>query len=175
MALSAADSAELKIIASRLGMPAEWLWMELNFESRLDPQIKNPMSSARGIMQWTNIRAKELGYRDSADLVAQNPTVRQQLAVVQKDLSRYMPFPSFQSLAMAVFRPTLRYADPDTVMPANVQAVNPGIRTVGDYVRKVIKNAGGGGGIELVAGVGAGTLLVVAALTIIVISKKKGG
>lgn len=169
---TAADMEELKIIASRLGMPAEWLWMELNFESRLNPQAKNPYSSARGIMQWVDARAQELGFRDSADLVAQNPTVRQQLGVVYKDLSRYAPFPSFQSLAMAVFRPTLRYADPDTVLPPKIQAVNPGIKTVGDYVRKVVKNAGGG--IEIVAGVGAGTLLVAAALTIIVISKKKG-
>lgn len=169
---TAADMEELKIIASRLGMPAEWLWMELNFESRLNPQAKNPLSSARGIMQWTNARAQDLGYRDSADLVAQNPTVRQQLGVVYKDLARFAPFPSFQSLAMAVFLPSMRYADPDTVLSANVQAKNPGIKTVGDYVRKVVKNAGGG--IEVVAGVGAGTLLVAAALTIIVISKKKG-
>lgn len=174
MSLSAGDLAKLKTIAAELGMPWEWLWVELNFESRFRPSVKNPHSSARGIMQWTNDRARDLGYRDSLELVTQNPTVSQQLDMVRKDLKRYKPFPTFQSLAMAVFLPAYRYKDADTELPDWAQSVNAGIKTVGDYVRKAARAASGG--IEVAAGMGAGALVVAIAVTLVVMGKgKKGG
>jgi hypothetical protein len=170
MAISSADLAELKIIATHLGVPVEWLQMELTFESRLNPQAKNPKSTARGIMQWTDARARDLGYQDSADLVAQNPAFRDQLGIVEKDLSRYMPFPTFQSLAMAVFLPSMRYAAPDTTLPTKYQALNQGIRTVADYVAKATK--AGGGTLAIVETVGAGTLFFGLALAYLIIKKR---
>jgi len=70
-----------------------------------------------------------------AEFLAKWPTVEAQLrGPVLTYFNRYKPYPTRQSLYLAVFRPTWRYYAPDTVFPADVRAQNPGINTVADYV-----------------------------------------
>lgn len=128
------------LAASRIGVDPSWLAGLIEFESggRWDPAIRNPYSSARGLLQWLDATARGLGYASSLDLVSRNPTIDAQLrGPVVAYLAPLGPFPSLQSLAMAVFYPAFRTAPADTVFPSNVRAANPGIRTVADYVSKV--------------------------------------
>jgi len=113
----------------------EWLKKVILFESRGNPGIKNPNSSARGLIQFMNSSAREMGYKDSEDLIKKHPTDVGQLAGPVYDyLKRYAPFPTEQSLYMAVFYPKYRYENPDRVFPRRVRKANPGIRKIQDYV-----------------------------------------
>lgn len=112
----------------------------ISFETAgtFDPLIKNPYSSARGLIQFTDATARSMGYADSAALVNSHPVFSDQLfGPVVKYLSPYMPFPSRQSLYMAVFYPAARDWPEMRPFPENVQKVNPGIKTVGDYISLV--------------------------------------
>lgn len=131
------ERATMQLIASRLGVNSDDLYNLINFESKWNPKIKNPHSSARGLLQFTDSTAKSLGYKNSADLVKKNPSILDQLFVVEQYLSQFKPFYGKQSLYMAVFYPAARNWLPGRQFPAAVQAVNPGIVTVADYVRKV--------------------------------------
>jgi len=130
-------AAKITDIALRLGVPPQWLDALINFETggTYDPTIKNPRSSARGLIQITNARARDIGYDSSFEAVSDNPTFDAQMEnVVYPALKEYGPFPDKQSLFMAVFYPAYRNVPPHTEFPPNVQEVNPGIRTVQDYI-----------------------------------------
>jgi len=127
----------LNDIAIRLGIPYENLYNLIKFESGFNPLIKNPNSSARGLIQFIDSTAQSLGFKDSLDLVTKNPTIQQQLPIVQKYLEQFYPFDGKQSLYLSVFYPKYRNVEPDTPFPENVQRVNPGIKTPADYIRKV--------------------------------------
>jgi hypothetical protein len=129
--------ATLQIIASRLGLNVNDLHRLIQFESKWNPAAKNPLSSARGLLQFTDSSAVSLGYKNSLDLVNKNPTIEDQLFVVEKYLSRFKPFSGKQSLYMAVFYPAARNWNPGQLFPASVRAVNPGINTPRDYIRYV--------------------------------------
>lgn len=127
-------------IAYKLGTDPKWLYTLINFESGWKPKIKNPLSSARGLIQFVNKTAKGLGYKDSLDLVNKNPTISSQLKnPVYRYLKQYRPFPTDQSLFMSVFYPKARYWSPKKKFPPLVMRYNPGIKTPSDYVRKVYK------------------------------------
>lgn len=133
----------LREVAKELEVKPEWLYNLINFESRWNPKAKNPVSSARGLIQFMDSSAKELGYSGSQDLIDKNPTVEQQLAgPVFQYLKKYSPFPTEQSLYMAVFYPKARSWDLTDPFPSRVTKVNPGIYVVGDYVNKVRDRAG---------------------------------
>ncbi len=133
--------ATLELIAARLGVIPADLYQLIQFESGWNPKAKNPRSSARGLLQWTDSTSKDLGYKSSLDLVKKNPSVLDQLAIVERYLSKYKPFTGKQSLFMAVFYPAARNWSPSQPFPANVQKVNPGIRTPGDYIAFVERRA----------------------------------
>lgn len=125
-------------VAASLGIATEDLHRLIQFESKWNPQAKNPYSSARGLLQFTDATAKSLGYTDSLDLVTKNSSIESQLYFpVLQYLSKFKPFPTKQSLYMSVFYPVARKWAPDTLFPEKVQKVNPGIKTVQDYVNKV--------------------------------------
>ncbi len=125
-------------IASKLGIPPLKLQNLIEFESKWNPSAKNPYSSARGLIQFTNRTAQGMGYEDSLDLVNKNPTIEQQLKnPVYKYLKKYKPFKGDQSLFMAVFYPKARNWHQDKEFPEYVQKVNPGIKTPRDYIKKV--------------------------------------
>lgn len=112
----------------------------ISFETAgtFDPTIKNPNSSARGLIQFTDSTARDLGYNSSLDLVSRNPTFSGQLSgPVVSYLKKYSPYGSRQALYMAVFYPKYMYELPSKEFPENVQAVNKGIKTIADYVSLV--------------------------------------
>jgi hypothetical protein len=135
--LSNREETIFRGIAMRLDVDPQALYDLVNFESRWNPFAKNPNSSARGILQWINARARDLGYADSEDLVKKNPTVEKQMLVLEKDLKRYKPFPTLQSLVMTVFYPAARDWPPDKQFPDTVRQANPGIDTPRDYLNYV--------------------------------------
>ncbi len=157
--LSPADSSALKAVAASLGVSPTSLEGLIMFESGGNPSIKNPYSSARGLIQFTDATAKGLGYTDSLDLVTKNPTFAGQLrGPVLKYLKSHAPFQNDQALFMAVFLPSYKNKPAGTPFPDSVLAVNPGIKTPLDYMNKVygkIRNmptlAAGGGGLALAA------------------------
>lgn len=132
------EKAYITAAALAVGTRPDDLNALIAFESNYDPQAKNPYSSARGLLQFTNAAAQDLGYKNSTDLIAKNPTFTTQIKnAVIPYLSRYAPFSSQQSLYMSVFYPAARDWPPSTVFPPNVQAANPGIKTISDYIKKV--------------------------------------
>jgi hypothetical protein len=151
------DKESLNLVAQSLGIYPAWLNSLITFESAWKPDARNPYSGARGLIQFTNTTARALGYASADDLYNQNPTdTAQLLGPVLKYLSPMKPFPTEQSLYMAVFYPAARNWDPATEFSPAIQAVNPGIKTVADYVNKVrhapiIKTAVDMAGIVLIA------------------------
>lgn len=125
--------------AQNLGMNAEHLDILINFETggTYNPAIKNPNSSARGLIQFIDSTARSLGYKDSADLVAKNPTIESQMKVVEQYLRPMKPFPTLQSLAMAIFYPAYRNVPITQTFPDNVLKVNPSIYSPLDYINKM--------------------------------------
>lgn len=124
-------------ISAALGINYNDLIKLIDFESGFNPQAKNPYSSARGLIQFTDQSAQGLGFLNSIELVTQHPTVEDQLQIVGEYLSQYYPFTNQQDLYMSVFYPAYRKVHPLTNFPQSIQNVNPGIVTVQDYIDKV--------------------------------------
>lgn len=133
----------------------KWLIDMVGFESGYDPKAKNPLSSARGIIQWIDRTAQGMGYKNSLDLVTQHPTLQDQLKTpLIEYLKGYAPFDSEQSLYMAVFLPIARKYSADTSFRtvyknryprdwekryARFKKGNPGILKIQDYINHVKK------------------------------------
>lgn len=171
--LTADESAALEKVAKEISTQPEWLWEVMNFESRLNPQAKNPLSTARGLIQFLDSTARGMGYTGSADLVAKHPTFTSQLlGPVRAYFLSSRPYPTFQSLFMKVFLPAARTVPPDTSFQkfyptaaswAAFTKANPGIFTVADYIAKVRKAARGmwpTATVKKVVTTGAGGLFV---------------
>lgn len=125
----------LEKTAKKLKVNPAWLWSLIQFESRANPAARNPISGARGLIQFLHSTARSLGFKDADDLVKKYPTFdRQLVGPVLKYLAKYAPFPSKQSLYMAVFYPAARTWPSSKAFPANVRQANPGIVTVSDYI-----------------------------------------
>ena len=128
----------LERIAIELGIEKRLLWALIQNESNWNPQAKNPYSTAKGLLQWIDMTAKEIGFNTSEELVNKLSTVEQQLQyAVLPYLKRRMPFNSPQSLFMSIFYPAARNWPDFKEFPAKVQAINPGIKTPADYIKKV--------------------------------------
>jgi len=149
-ALLPSELQALKDVASRLKVPPAWLAAVINFETAgtWDPQIKNPNSTARGLIQFLDKTAQGLGYESALDLVQKHPTIESQLRgpVLKYFLKAGGNFPTKQALWFTVFLPryknapmgTVIYAD-DLAKQAQFRRANPGIKTVGDYYHKLEK------------------------------------
>lgn len=158
-ALTAPQAGALNQAAATLEINPDWLFAVVNHESGWNPSIKATTSSARGLLQFIDATAQDLGYSDSADLVAKNPTVEAQLVGPVVDyLSAYKPISSLADLAAVVFYPAAR-KNPGAPLPAAVQKANPGIITLQDYVDKYLHvttaEAVTGAGLVVVALAGA--------------------
>jgi hypothetical protein len=144
--LTGADLEALLEVSRRLGVAPEELGALVDFETAgtWNPAVRNPGSSARGLLQFMDATARGMGYADSAALVAAHPTVADQLrGPVLAYLAPLAPFPTLQSLALAVFYPRLRYASAAEPFPEVVRVANPGIERVSDYVRRVAERVPG--------------------------------
>jgi len=132
------QGAKIAEVASRLGVPGQWLDALINFETggTYDVFVKNPYSSARGLIQVLDSTAQnEFGAADSLALSNKYPTFASYMEnVVWPYLRKYMPYSDKQSLYMAVFYPAYRNSPPSTIFPESVRKVNPGITTVQDYI-----------------------------------------
>lgn len=160
-----ASKALIEVSAS-LGIDPNDLYKIIDFETRgtWNTQIKNPYSSARGLIQFTDSTAQSLGYKDSLDLVTKNKSIESQLYFpVLQYLSRLKPFPNKQSLYMSIFYPAAREWSLNKEFPDKVKRVNPGIVTVADYINKIDK--------KTVAGISGGLLSLIAIGIIIFFSK----
>lgn len=138
------ESAMLQMIAQNLGVSPVDLSRLIQFESKWNPAAKNPLSSARGLLQFTDSTARSLGFSDSLDLVEKNPTAVEQLPIVERYLKQFKPYSGKQSLFMAVFYPAARNWEPGKRFPEFVIKSNPGVYTPADYVRKVEGKGGNG-------------------------------
>lgn len=135
--LTASESAALASAAASIRIPARWLFGLIKTESAWNPSAKNPNGSARGLIQWVDSTAQSLGYSSALDLVNRNPTREAQLlGPVVAYLKKWAPITSAEDLAAVNFYPAYRGAKIDTLLPAAVQAANPGIKTVRDYYAK---------------------------------------
>ena len=156
--LTAAELSALTTAAAALSIPREWLFGLIKTESGWNPAAKNPYGSARGLIQWVDSTAKELGYSSSLDLVTKHPTREAQLlGPVVAYLKKWLPITSPEALAAVNFYPKNRN-NLDAILPDAVQKANPGIRTVRDYYAKYMaKNvpAVAAGGAVLLLGVAA--------------------
>lgn len=143
-------------IAAKLGMQPQWLDSVIAFESGYNPKAMNPTpynlakvqagreapKYARGLIQFIDSTAQELGFEDSKDLIDRLPDFSSQMdGAVYPYFRKQMPFTSEQDVYMSVFYPKYRKVAPDTLFPDTVRAVNPGINTPADYVAMVNKRA----------------------------------
>jgi hypothetical protein len=147
-------------VAQRLGAAPADLHALIQAESAWNPVAYNP-SGAVGLIQFMPQTLKDLGLLSASlaervpahgavpeavkqevrkEFLTKYPTAEAQLrGPVTTYLSRYKPFPTRQSLYLSVFYPAFRNSPPDTAFPASVQAQNPGIVKVQDYVKHVEK------------------------------------
>jgi hypothetical protein len=147
----------MEAVSASLGIPPAWLRALIQFESRWQPAARNPISGARGLIQFTNTTARGMGYADADDLVTRHPTIEAQLSgPVLAYLTRYKPFPTQQSFYMSVFYPAARNWPASQAFSRAIRTVNPGIVTVGDYVNRV-------NGTKVKMAIGGVLLLAVAA------------
>ncbi len=129
-------------LASRYKTDPNFIWNLIQTESGWNPQAKNPNSSARGLIQFIDSTAKDLGYASSLDLVTKHPTIESQLAgPVKKYWDSWAPFRDALDLAACNFYPAYRHK-PDAVLPEKVLKANPGIRSIRDYYNKVNQYGG---------------------------------
>jgi hypothetical protein len=170
-------------IANRLGIAdPDWLTRLIALESGFNPLAKNPNSSARGLIQIIDSTARDIfGFPDSLSLISKYPDFDSQMDnVVFPYLRKYAPFPTKQSLYMAVFFPVARFVAPDTTFDAlfeqkriggdkwqqrlaEFHAANGDIKTVQDYIDKVEGRA------ALIVGGGLAALLAIAALAWVIL------
>jgi hypothetical protein len=149
--------------AQALGMDLNFLYNVIMAESGWSPSAYNASSGAVGLIQFIprtllsmNLLSADLAARIPAsgavpddvkrdvaqEFLMKYPTVTAQLlGPILQYFKPYRPFPTEQSVYLTVFYPAYRSNPLDTIFPANVQAQNPGITTVGDYVDFVKKKS----------------------------------
>ena len=160
--LMPAESASLDALATSLGVKSKDLLVLINFESGWNPDARNAITVARGLIQFMPDTARSLGFTSADELVEKYPTRQAQLdGPVRQYFQRLKPFSgSAQDLFMSVFYPAARRWSLSTPFPAPVQKSNPGIRTPLDYVQKAYAVAG----LRYAAPIGAGLIAIVAIL-----------
>ncbi len=147
--------------AAALGIPVEWLAAQVAAESGGNPRAYNKSTGATGLIQWIPRTMKQFGFLPS-DVAARIPSTGALSEALKREVSaaflarypdfehqargplltylkQYAPFPTKQSLYLAVFYPAYRNKPLETSFPDSVRAQNPGIDTVGAYVRFVDK------------------------------------
>lgn len=139
------QAEKIREVAAAVGTRPEWLDALINFETggTYDPLVKNPLSSARGLIQVIDATAQDVfGYQDSLALVSDYPDFYSQMDnVVFPYLQSRMnthnagrPLDTRQSLYMAVFYPAYMNEGTSKEFPEAVKRVNPGIERVQDYI-----------------------------------------
>lgn len=144
----------IRELALALGVNEFDLFSLIYFETggTMDAGIRNPYSSAGGVLQFTDATARTLRhidgskYKSTNDLLNRCPDMECQLAIPGKK-TKYGG-PAFQYLSrfniqnrydmyMAVFYPYAIGKGPNFILPKSVQGINNGIHSVEEYVRRV--------------------------------------
>ena len=146
--LTPTEYAELFTCAHRLTIDPNHLAGIIMLESSWDPKAHNKTTGARGLIQFTDPAAKDLGFRHAEELLRFYPDRISQLkdpipTLIRKHNPFFLKQPgkSLQQLAMCIFYPAYRLADPDTPFPQAVQDRNPGIHCPKDYMTRVLIKA----------------------------------
>lgn len=148
--------------AAVLGMNREWLYNVITLESGWNPAAYNK-SGAVGLIQFMPATLKDFGLLSPTlaaqvpknapvpeavkqairkEFLAKYPNVQSQLfGPVTTYFKRYRSYPTEQSVYMTVFYPAYRDSAMSQPFSAAVQAQNPGIKNVGDYVALVQSRA----------------------------------
>lgn len=139
ISLSRSEQQALQNIADMIGANIIDLAALIQFESGWDPQAKNPYSSAKGLIQFIDSTAQELGFANSAELIMLHPTKLSQLRgpvaeYFARRYAQYGPLNTKHKLSMSVFYPAYINQPSDQIFPQNVRAVNPGIDNPAQYV-----------------------------------------
>lgn len=143
------NEERLSNVSEELGVNPEWVSSAIQFESKWNPNATNPLSGAKGLIQFTNTTAKEMGYENAEDLAKKHPTIESQISGPVKDyLKKKGPFKDERDFYLSIFYPAGRNLPDDTKLPDNVRKLNPGINTVGDYV-KLVKNSVASGDLNI--------------------------
>lgn len=143
-------------VSQNVNVPAQWLVQLINFETggTWNPKIKAKAkgSTAKGLLQFNDAAAKDLGYNSSAELILKHPTVESQLlGPVLTRLKKLGPYKSKEQFFMANIQPALKNRHPDeTFFDMYIKRLgtkkgliayqkfakgNPGIHTIRDYVK----------------------------------------
>ena len=144
------ENEALKTVASNLGIQPEWLYNIILKESAFNPQavskipynqyrldkgLDNTPKYAKGLIQFIDSTAQDLGFKDSQDLINKYPDITSQLLTpVYNYFKREKPFKDENDFYLSVFYPAYRGKPLDTLVSASIQASNPTIKTVGDYI-----------------------------------------
>ncbi len=142
-------AARIVGVAREVGTHPYYLADLIYFETarKFTSAIVNEESGASGLIQFTETTAERLNtsleYLRSLSEENQMPWVQlylEQVAIgAWPDDPRPMPLDTKQRLYMSVFYPEARDWPLNKAFPANVQARNPGIKTVADYMAKVAR------------------------------------
>jgi len=147
--MNTTDKKVLETVSGQLNVPDQWLYNLIRFESNFNPLARNKFTGARGLIQFMPSTASAMGFQGFSSIAKGSPTAADHLVSQYPDFSsqmqgpvlsylkKYAPFPSEQSLYMTVFYPVARAWPINKEFPQNVQKVNPGIKTVYDYIKKV--------------------------------------
>ena len=140
----ASYAKELVETAGRLKFDPAWLANIIHLESGGNPQARNRLSNATGLIQFMpcpTCTAEGLGTTIDA-LYQMNG--KQQMPYVERYfeniIKKYGPLDSQEKVIAAVFFPAY-INTPLAVMSAAVQAANPGITTIRDYTNKLASRA----------------------------------
>jgi len=136
--LTQSEINALRDIADMIGSNINDLAALIQFESGWNPLAINPNSSAKGLIQFIDSTARDLGFTSSAELIALHPTKLSQLRgpvaeYFARRYTQYGPLNTRHKLAMSVFYPAYINEPPAKQFPKNVIAANPGIERPIDY------------------------------------------
>lgn len=141
MTLADSTKAIVQSMADEFGIDPALIVGQIQAESGWDPKIKNPLSTARGLIQFLDATAQGMGFDGSLDLVTQYPDIDSQLSgPVTQYWRMYAPYSNDNEFILAVLLPALRKKSLDTVLSPTIQKANPGLTTLGDYVTYVKKH-----------------------------------
>ncbi len=119
-------------ICTGFGFPASWLMVVMNNESGLNSAIKNPTSSASGLIQFMEATAKSLGTTTEKLRAMSNVD---QLDYVQKYLKPYAKqIKSVSDVYLSIFFPLALYKGDDYIFPEWASKANPIFDTNKDKV-----------------------------------------
>lgn len=126
-------------VSDKLGIDPAWLANVINFESGFRTDIQNRYTKATGLIQFMPSTASRLG--TSVDAL-KGMTGTQQMRYVEAYFRPYAGrLKSQADVYAAVFYPVAIGKGLGYTFSAAVTKVNPGIRTMGDYVNMASKRA----------------------------------